>query len=410
MTDNLRKMDNIEVDREDSNLSRAYWVAWSKIDGVGATLLYRIQQHFGSVVRAWHAPIEELQAIDGFGAVLLSKIAQNKPKIDPENLLIEYSQKNPLFWIPDDREYPRLLLEIPSVPSLLHYNGSVEMAENNGDRTLIGIVGTREPTHYGKKWTQRLSKALAQHGITVVSGMAAGIDTVAHYGCLEAGGRTIAVLGTGVDRIYPPENKTLYQEIGQKGLILSEYSAGTPPDRRTFPSRNRIIAGLCRAVIVMEAPKQSGALITARYANEFGRDVYILPASLDQPQSFGCLELIDKGAQVILGEEHLLEMLGTIPQLAPSPELEANKQPSNVRPSTKRQQQTKLPTTQPPVDLEPMLASIWQLFDSIEEESISFDVLAKRTDLAANELSSGLLQLELMGSIVQLPGMRYQKA
>jgi DNA processing protein len=388
---------------------RAYWLAWRQIDGIGVTLLYRIQQHFGSLARAWNAPIEDLRVISGFGGALPNKIALERPKIEPETLLTQYLQKNPFFWTPSDLEYPRLLLEIPSPPSLLHYSGLVEMEENRGIGSMVGIVGTREPTDYGKKWTHKLSKILAQHGFTIVSGMAAGIDKIAHYGCLEAGGRTIAVLGTGIDRIYPPENESLYREIRQKGLIVSEYEAGTPPDRRTFPARNRIIAGLCRAVIIMEAPKQSGALITARYANEFGRDVYILPASLDQPRSIGCLELLNQGAQVILGEEHLLEMLGTIPQLIPST-IDKSKESLNptINSSESKQKQPKEPTLTP-IDLEPKLALIWRVFGANETESVSFEMIAQATSLAASELSASLLQLELMGLVTQLPGMRYQR-
>jgi DNA processing protein len=373
---------------------RSYWLAWSQVEGIGSTFLYRIQQHFGSLSQAWQASIQDFRAISGFGDSLLSKIERSKSKIDPEVLLTQYLTTNPLFWTPSDPEYPRLLLEIPSPPSLLHYCGAVEMKENQGLLASIGIVGTREPTEYGKKWTRKLSKILAQHGFTIVSGMASGIDTVAHYGCLEAGGRTIAVLGTGVDRIYPAENESLYREIREKGLLLSEYRAGTAPDRRTFPARNRIIAGLCRATIVMEAPKQSGALITARYANECGRDVYILPASLDQPRSFGCLELLDRGAQVILGEEHLLEMLGTIPKLDVAP--------------PESPQQLAIPLTE--INLEPNLAQVLQIISKNGMESISLETIAQHSNLATNELSAALLQLELLGSIVQLPGMRYQRS
>jgi DNA processing protein len=400
MTEDRYRSEKTETDSNDSSLSRAYWLAWSRIDGIGATLLYRIQQHFGSLIRAWHAPIEDLQAISGFGGSLLGKIARDKPTIDPEALLKEYIVKNPNFWTPSDPEYPRLLLEIPSPPSLLHYSGSVEAEENNGIRCLVGIVGTREPTEYGKKWTHRFSTVLARHGITIVSGMAAGIDAIAHKACLEAGGRTIAVLGTGIDRIYPSENEALYREIKQKGLIVSEYAAGTLPDRRTFPARNRIIAGLCRAVIVTEAPKQSGALITVRYANEFGRDVYVLPASLDRPQSFGCLESIDKGAQIILGEEHLLEMLGTIPQLVTDSADISQK-------STKSGIVSKISSI--PSHLDPKSVLILQSFESIETESISFETIAQKTNLAASELSAALLQLEMMDLIEQVAGMRYKR-
>jgi DNA processing protein len=167
-----------------------------------------------------------------------------------------------------------LLIEIATPPPLLYFRGEVELAENLGETPLVAIVGTRQPSEYGIRWTRQISTALAKNGFTVVSGLAEGIDTETHTAALKAGGRTIAVLGTGVDVIYPAKNQQLYKQILSAGLVLSEYPAKTPPDRTQFPRRNRIIAGLSRAVLVMEAPLKSGALITANYANEFGRDVY----------------------------------------------------------------------------------------------------------------------------------------
>ncbi len=227
----------------------------------------------------------------------------------------------------------------------------------------------------------------AQNGFTVVSGLAEGIDTEAHRGCLEAGGRTIAVLGTGVDVVYPPSNRELYKQILQQGLVLSEYPVGTPPDRAHFPRRNRIIAGISRAVLVMEAPTKSGALITARFANDFCRDVYVLPGSLDNLRSLGCLGLLSKGAQVILSEGHLLEMLGAMPQL------------DSVEKS-KSFEPLPLP------NLEPELK---QVLDAIALECMPFDLIVQQTGYSAGSVSSALLQLELMGLVSQLPGMRYQR-
>jgi DNA processing protein len=280
-----------------------------------------------------------------------------------------------------------LLLETASPPPVLYYRGKVVVAENQGTTPLVGIVGTRHASEYGKRWTRNISTALAKSGFTVVSGMAEGIDTEAHLGCLEAGGRTIAVLGTGVDVVYPPRNKELYQQILSQGLVVSEYSTKTPPDRPHFPQRNRIIAGMSRAVIVMEAPTRSGALITARFANDFCRDVYVLPGSLDNERSLGCLELISNGATIILGIEHLLEMLGAMPQLDDSP--------------PPRQ----LELLQ--ADLAPELKQVW---DAISFNVLSMDAIVQQTNKSVGEVSSALLQLELMGLVVQLPGMRYQRS
>ncbi len=361
---------------------RAYWLIWSQIPGLGAISLKRIYQHFGSLKDAWNAPMTALAEIEGLNQKILSAIQQGrKPSINSQQLLEQHIEHNPLFWTPAEPEYPSLLREIPSPPALLYYRGKVELSENQGITPLIGIVGTRNPTEYGKRWTNKLVTALVKHGFGIVSGMAAGIDTVAHHSCLTANGRTIAVLGTGVDTVYPYSNRQLYQQIEQQGLIVSEYPAQTKPDRGNFPARNRIIAGLCRAVLIMEAPERSGALITARFANDFCRDVYVLPGSLDSPQSLGCLELLNRGAHVILSIEHLLEMLGTMPQLDPPP----------------------LPP-KPTPDLTPELEVILQIVNS---EAIAVDTIVYKTGWDTSQVLVSLSQLELMGLVSQLPGMRY---
>lgn len=369
---------------------RAYWLAWSQVERVGPVLLRRLQQRFGTLADAWDASAAQLQEVEGFGYQLAGTVVAARSQINPQELLLQHSLKNPCFWTLADPDYPRLLLEIPNPPPVLYYRGQVEIQENQGMKPMVAIVGTREPTDYGKRWTRKISVALANHGFTVVSGMAAGIDTEAHRGCLDAGGRTLAVLGTGVDLIYPPRNRSLYEQILQQGLVLSEYPAGTQPNRAHFPQRNRIIAGLSRAILVMEAPTKSGALITAYQANEYCRDVYVLPGRLDDEQSKGCLGLLSRGAHVILNEGHLLEMLGAMPQIdsaAPLPLL-AQEQP-----------------IQSP-HLEPELAGIFQVLAS---EPMSFDTIVQQTGLDTGSVSSALLQLELMGLVSQLPGLQYRR-
>jgi len=369
---------------------RAYWLAWSQVDRVGPVLLRRLQQHFGSLADAWKANAAQLRQVEGFGYQIVSAVTAARSQINPEQFLEQHSVKNPYFWTLADADYPRLLLEIPSPPPVLYYRGLVQPQENQGIMPMVGIVGTREPSEYGKRWTRKITVALARHGFTVISGMAAGIDTEAHRGCLEAGGRTLAVLGTGVDLIYPPRNKPLYEQIQQQGLLLSEYPAGTQPNRAHFPQRNRIIAGLSRAVLVMEAPSKSGALITAHYANDFCRDVYALPGSLDNHQSLGCLGLLSRGAHVILNEGHLLEMLGAIPKLDQAVQL----------PLFAQAQPTPVP------QLEPELAKVLQ---ALAPEPTAFDLIVQQAGLAVGSVSSALLQLELLGLVSQLPGMRYQR-
>lgn len=369
---------------------RAYWLAWSQVDRVGPVLLRRLQQHFGTLADAWNTNPAQLQRVEGFGNQIVTAVTAARSQINPEQFLEQHSVKNPCFWTPADADYPRLLLEIPSPPPVLYYRGQVQWQENQGITPIVGIVGTRDPTEYGKRWTRKISAALAKRGFTVVSGMAAGIDTEAHSGCLEAGGRTLAVLGTGVDMIYPPRNRNLYEQIQQQGLVMSEYPAGVQPNRVHFPQRNRIVAGLSRAVLVMEAPTKSGALITADFANEFCRDVYALPGSLDNYKSLGCLGLLNKGAHVILSEGHLMEMLGIIPEIDSAVQL----------PLFAQEQPTPVP------QLEPELAQVWQ---AVASEPTPFDEIVQQVGLAAGSVSSALLQLELLGLVSQLPGMRYRR-
>jgi DNA processing protein len=384
---------------------RIYWLAWSQINGVGAVLLQRIEQHFGSLAEAWNAPARTFAEIEGFGNKLIETVANERSRFHPEEFFRNHIQKNPHFWTPADPEYPHLLRETPSPPPVLYYRGQVQLEENQGITPAIAIVGTREPTEYGKRWTRKLSEALAKHGFTVVSGMAAGIDTQAHHGCLAARGRTIAVLGTGVDIAYPSSNQQLYQQIVSQGLILSEYPSGTQPQRGNFPARNRIIAGLCRAVLIMEAPTKSGALITARFANDFGRDVYVLPGSLDNQQAIGCLGLLNRGAHVILNEGHLLEMLGMMPHLDVF--LPANIETHfNLNNSLSPSQGVEIKKKEVrELDLEPELAQILQV---ISTEPTSFDSIVQKTNLDTGSILALLSQLELMGLVSQLPGMRYQ--
>ncbi|MEG5030099.1 DNA-processing protein DprA [Microcoleus sp. AT8-B1] len=378
---------------------RAYWLAWSQINGIGPILLQRLHQNFNSLAEAWTAKPVDFMRVEGFGKQIIETISQERTKLNPEEFLEKHLIKNPSFWTPADSDYPRLLLEIPNPPPVLYYRGNVDRKENQGITPTVAMVGTRSPTEYGRRWTRKISTALARSGFTVVSGLAAGIDTEAHTGCLEAGGRTFAVVGTGVDIVYPKQNERLCDRILQQGLVISEYPAGTQPNKTNFPRRNRIIAGLSRATIVIEAPHKSGALITAYQANDFCRDVYVLTARLDDERSFGCLELLSKGAHPILpssdrhlSEDRLLEMLGAMPKLDRAEQL------SLFPPNPTVEKQGPL--------LEPELAKV---LSAIVSGPISFDVIVEAAGLEAGTVSSILLQLELLGLVSQLPGMRYQR-
>ncbi|HEY9659978.1 MAG TPA: DNA-processing protein DprA [Allocoleopsis sp.] len=376
---------------------RAFWLAWSKIPGIGSVLIQRLHQHFGSLSDAWEAGAAELGAVAGFGYQTIDTVVQARRSLNPEQLLQQHEQENPCFWTPADPDYPHLLREIADPPPILYYRGQVEPLENQGITPAIAIVGTRDPSDYGRRWARKLSAALAQAGFTVVSGLAEGVDTEVHQSCLAAGGRTIAVMGTGIDIIYPWFNRKLAQQILPQGLLMSEYPAQTQPDRTNFPRRNRIIAGLCRATLVIEAPRKSGALITARLANEYGRDVYVLPGTLDNPRARGCLEFLNQGAQVILGERELLDELKGLPQLyLPAAPVHSIAQLSLLPEAT--------PTPHPALSTD-----LQQVLHNITLEPLSLDHIVQQANLDTGTVLSALSQLELMGLVLQLPGMRYQR-
>jgi DNA processing protein len=359
---------------------RILWFAWSQISGLGPILQKRLAQHFGSLAMAWNATPDELLAVDGIGLKLAWAIAEHRPQINLDT--IRPATDN--FITPADAAYPELLYEIPDPPPILYYQGNLELLAVCQIRPAIGIVGTRSPSDYGKRWTRRLTKTLCRAEFLIISGLADGIDRIAHESCLEAKGETIAVLGTGVDVVYPYRNRDLYRAIGQSGLLLSEHPPGTQPEKVHFPRRNRIIAGLSRATLVTEAPRKSGALITAKLANDYGRDVFALPGSLDNVRCHGCLDILSQGAQMILREDTLVQALGAIP----------------VEPAVSA-------TPAPLPDLPPPLLMVFQ---AVTAESRSLDAIVQQvSDVPTGDILSALTQLELMGLIISIPGtQQYQ--
>lgn len=374
---------------------RAYWWAWSQMEGVGPVTIKRLHQHFSSLALAWEADPGAWQQVEGIGPKLALAIAAQRSSQPPVAPPGDY-------LTPADTAYPKVLFEISDPPPVLYYRGDVAALQRCQTQPAVAIVGTRSPSDYGRRWTRRLSAALGQAGVVVVSGLAEGIDREAHQSCLDQQGMTIAVLGTGVDGVYPPSNRALQGAIAERGLLVSEYPLGTGPDRTHFPRRNRIIAGLSRVVLVTEAPSRSGALITARLANDYGREVYVVPGSLDNDRCRGCLELINQGAQLVLGPETLVQALGALP-------MEANAAgPSAIAPTEMTQGRLPLATPEPPPELDPILRQVWQ---GLKLEPMTLDmIVAQVPQLSTGEVLSALTQLELMGLVGQLPGNRYQRS
>ncbi|MGB3137602.1 MAG: DNA-processing protein DprA [Nodosilinea sp.] len=374
-------------------MERAYWLAWSQAKGLGPILLKRLRSHFGTMAAAWHASGADLLEVEGIGLGLGASMVEYRQKVSPLALLTNYEQQHANFWTPADAEYPALLYEIVDPPPVVFYRGQLELAKALQAMPSVGVVGTRKPSDYGQRWTRRLTQQLAGHNVIVVSGLAKGVDRYAHQQTLDSSGLTIAVLGTGVDQVYPLANRDLHDRIARQGLLLSEHPNGTPPDRAHFPRRNRIIAGLSRAVVVTEAPARSGALITAQLANDYGRDVFAVPGSLDNPNSAGCLGLINQGAQMILDDTTLIVALGQLPQLGPL----------ELKPRGDRQD-SDITTPTPPLS-----AAMAQVLAVITSDPATLDSLVEAIAQPTGEVLATLVQLELMGLVIQLPGMRYQR-
>lgn len=358
-----------------------YWLAWAQVPGINSNLLGKFLEYYGTLREAWLAEVAELKTIGRLRSNLVEAISATRQKLDPEAFYEQHLRHNPHFWTPGDADYPRLLLETPEIPPVIYYRGEVKPEENQGIVPLLAIVGTRQSTEHGCRWARKLSSYLARYGFSIVTGMVKGIETIAQEACLGVNGRTIAVLATGVDVVYPQQQRSIYERIlRQGGLVLSAYPAGTNPDSERFRARNRLLAALSRVVVVIEAQEQSGCLITARHANELGREVYVLPNSPEIPQARGCLRLLNQGANLILSEEELLLQLGTIPQIEPR--------------------------EQPQLDLKPDLA---QVLEVVKTEPTSFEAIVIASHLPSGLVAGALLELELLGLVTQLPGMMYQQ-
>lgn len=282
---------------------KAYWVGFNLAKGIGAVRLKALLDYYGDLETAWKAPADSLRAA-GLPPRVLENLLHVRSSYSLEKVWENLQKRDISVLTWEDPDYPRRLREVDQPPPVLYVRGKLD-----DEGWPVAIVGTRRVTVYGRQVTEELSTFLAENGITVVSGLARGVDRIAHENALKAGGRTVGVLGSGVDRIYPPEHRNLAERMTAQGAVISDYAPGTPPEGVNFPPRNRIISGLSIATIVIEAGEESGALITARFAAEQGRDVFAVPGSIYAPQSKGTNRLIRDGAAPLLKFEDLLEAL-----------------------------------------------------------------------------------------------------
>ncbi len=330
--------------------------------------------HFGDLESAWRAGASDLRQA-GLDRRALTSLLNVRGQLDLDAEMDRLAKHNvqTLTWY--DSDYPARLLQIPDPPPVLYVRGELT-AE---DEWAVAIVGTRRASAYGKTVTQRLAADLAANYVTIVSGLARGIDGEAHRATVKAGGRTIAVLGCGLDLIYPPEHRHLAQEIVENGALISEYSLGTPPEASNFPPRNRVISGLSLGVLVVEAGIKSGALITADYAADQGRDVFAVPGNLYARSSVGTNRLIQDGAKLVTGAEDILEELNLM-MVA---------------------QQVEVRAVVPETETEALLLQHLSL------EPVHVDEISLRVGLPIAEVTSNLALMELKGMVRQAGGMNY---
>src|ERR1700704_3465085 len=357
-------------------------IALNMVPQMGPVRLRKLLEVFGTPERALSAKRGELRSIDGIGHEVAEEIANWESTVDLGAELDRIRDFGAEVITAQSPTYPRQLRESHAPPIVLYVWG--ELSER--DQHAIGVIGSRRTTHYGMESAKKLSYQLAYAGLTVISGLARGIDTSAHQGALAAKGRTVAVIGSGLSRLYPPENAALAEKIRSgNGAILSEFSMEIEPDRQTFPMRNRIISGWSHGILVVEAGLNSGALITVSQALEQGRSVYAVPGHINAPSAQGSNRLIQQGAKLVMSASDILDDLQVLlPETKPSPE-------AAVRP------------------LPELSSDERRVYDAIDSSETPIDQIAAKSDLPSATVSSTLLRLELKHLVKQLPGKYFVK-
>lgn len=380
-------------------MGRRHWLQLAMTEGIGPILIARLVQAAGGAEPAAKAGATLLRQVEGIGSAKAATIAESlrsaAADIDAELSRVEAAGAKLICL--DDPDYPPLLRDIPDPPPVLYIRGSLEPRDLNA----VAIVGSRKCSFYGREQAERFGALLAGAAVTVISGGARGIDSAAHRGALaQLQGRTIAVLGSGLDVPYPPENAALFDQIAQRGAVISEYPMGTPPVAENFPRRNRIVSGMSRGVLVVEADERSGALITARQAcDDHGRPVFALPGRVDNKLSVGPHRLIREGATLVTCLEEVLEGLGPLPHGVVEPTLFL---PAQAEAETSR--------SATPQAAEVGLSDVQRaILAQLDGEPIDVDLIIERTTLPAQIVLKELTFLALKGQVRRVEGQKFAK-
>ena len=362
---------------------RQAYLVLNQLPRVGPVRVRRLLEFFDSPEAILAASETEISRIKGFSSALAAQVANWEQHTDLAREERRAKEMNVEIITCEDEDYPAPLREIYDPPLVLYVQGKLLPR----DRVAIGVVGSRRCTHYGSQCAKKLSYQLATAGVTVLSGLARGIDTDAHEGALAANGRTVAVIGSGLGKLYPPENQALAERIADgHGAVVSEFPIDLPPDKQTFPMRNRIVSGWSSGILVVEAPAWSGSLITANMAAEQGRNVYAVPGPIDKPLSVGTNKLIQNGSKLVLSAEDILEDLGSL-------------FPSENKAATQ-------PTLFPLDSLSPEEQAIYAVIGT--DETHVEDIISS-SELSTPVVSANLMRLELKKLIKQFPGRYYAR-
>jgi len=354
-------------------------VTLNLLPGMGPIRMRRLIERFGSPEAILAARSSEIRSLQGLGPEVADAITNWEKHADPQHEIARAEKFGAEIVTQFDENYPPLLREIHDPPIVLYVRGTLKRT----DRTSIGVVGTRKPSHYALTTSKKLSYQLAYAGVTVVSGLARGIDTAAHQGAIAANGRTIAVIGSGFEKLYPPENKELATRIAENGAVVSEFPMQCQADRRTFPMRNRIISGMSFGLLVVEAGFRSGALISANQAGEQGRSLYAVPGRIDSPNAMGSNTLIQQGAKLVMSAQDVLDDFSIL--FPTTPEME----PAGPR--------------------EQLDATEKAVYDAIGDDPTAPDEIISKSRLPSAKVFSTLLALEMKRLVKQLPGTRFTK-
>lgn len=380
--------------------AKKYWVALNMVTGVGAVTFRKLLNAFADPQRVFAASRAELRALPGIPEKTVANILQfDLDALLPKELDAIASHHAQIVTI-DDAAYPDILRHIFDPPHVLYVKGQPLQAHE----IAIAVVGSRQASTYGRTVAEHFGQQLALKGVTVVSGLARGIDSAAHRGAIQAGGRTIAALGCGVDVIYPAENANLYHEITAQGSLISELPMGTMPDRRNFPARNRIISGLCLGTLVIEAGDQSGALITADMALEQGRDVFAVPGNITSGSSKGTNRLIKQGAALV---EHADDILAAM-------NMEIQREMRRAAPTIPQAELPFTPAAAPSptktfAPLPPLSPEERQVFQAIGDQPAHIDDITMHAQLPSGAVSAALMMLEMKNLVRQLAGKMFQR-